>query len=97
MGHDLRDKLTDYWATSDGLYTPLYSNAMKWDTYRHILRFLRFTDKNEPDRKDEILTDLKIRNLFEIPNRRFSKFYNHSQHVAVYEVTGLYKGRVVFR
>jgi hypothetical protein len=70
---------------------------MKRDKYHHILHFLHFTDKNEPDRKDEILTDWKVQNLFEIPNRTFSKFYNHSQHVAVYEVIGLYKGRVVFR
>jgi hypothetical protein len=90
MGHDLRNKLTDYLATSDELYTPCYSNAMKRDRYHHILHFLHFTDnKNEPDRKDEILTDWKIRNLFEILNRTFSKFYNHSQHVAIYEVIGL--------
>src|SRR5215470_17391937 len=70
---------------------------MKRDRYRHILRFLHFTDKNEPDRKDEILTDWKIRNLFEIPNRTFSKFCNHSQHVATYKVIGLYKGIIIFR
>jgi hypothetical protein len=97
MRHDLRDKLTDYWATSDELCMPFYSNAMKRDRYCHILRFLHFTDKNETDRKDKILTDWKIRNLFEIPNRTFSKFYNLCQHVAVYEVIGLYKERVVFR
>jgi hypothetical protein len=53
-GHDLRDKLTDYWATSDQLYTSFYTNAMKRDRYLHIFRFQHFTDnKNEPDRKDE--------------------------------------------
>jgi hypothetical protein len=97
MGHDLGDKLTDYWTTSDELYTPFYSNAAKRDTYRHILRFPHFTDKNEPDRKDKIFTDWKIRKLFEILNRTLLKCCNHSQHVAVYELIGLYKGRVVFR
>jgi hypothetical protein len=97
MGHDLRDKMTDCWATSDELYTPFYSKAMKRDRYCHILHFLHFTDKNEPDRKDEIMTDWKIQNLFEILNRTFSKFYNRSQHVAVYRVIGLYKGRVILR
>jgi hypothetical protein len=63
-----------------------YIDAMKGERYRHILHILQFTDKNESDRKDEMLTDWKIRNLFEIPNRPFSKFYNHSQHVAVYKV-----------
>jgi hypothetical protein len=76
---------------------PLYNNAAKRDGYCHILCFLHFTDHNEPDRKDEILTDWKIRNLFEILYRTLSKFYNHCQHVAVYEFIGLYKGRVIFR
>jgi hypothetical protein len=67
----------------------LCSNATKRDRYRHILRFVRFTDQNERDRKDEILTEWKIRNLFEILYRTFSEFYNHSQHVAVNEVIGL--------
>jgi len=31
MGHGVRDKLTDYWATVDQLYTPLFSTMMKWD------------------------------------------------------------------
>jgi hypothetical protein len=64
---------------------------MKRNRYHHILRFLHFTDTNEPDRKDEISTDLKIQNLFEILYRTFSQFYNHSQHVAFYEVVVLYK------
>lgn len=29
MGHYLRDKLTNYWARSDQLHTPFYSNMMK--------------------------------------------------------------------
>jgi hypothetical protein len=77
MGHDLRDKLTDYWVTTDQLYAPFYTNAMKQDRYLHILRFWHFTDKNEPDRKDKNFDRLlKIWNLFEILNRTFSKFYN---------------------
>jgi hypothetical protein len=31
MGHYLRDKLTNYWARSDQLYMPFYSNMMKWN------------------------------------------------------------------
>ena len=31
MGHGVRDKLTDYWATLDQLYTPFYSTMMKRD------------------------------------------------------------------
>jgi len=54
MGHGVRDKLTDYWATVDQLYTPFYGTIMKWDRYLHFLRYLHFTDnRNEPDRNDK--------------------------------------------
>jgi hypothetical protein len=45
MGHCLQDKLTDYWARSDQLQTPFYSNMMKKDTHFHILQFSYSTDK----------------------------------------------------
>ena len=72
---------------------------MKRDRYFHILRFLHFTEnKNEPDMTDENSDWLwKMWNLFEILNQKFSKFYNPSEHLAVDEVTVLYKGRVIFR
>ena len=57
------------------------------DRYLHILRFLHFTDKMERDMKDENSDRLwKIRNLFDILNDRFSKFYNPSEHLAIDEV-----------
>ena len=31
MGHGVRDKLTDYWATVDQLYTPFYGTVVKRD------------------------------------------------------------------
>ena len=31
MGNGIRDKLTDYWATVDQLYTPFCGSMMKWD------------------------------------------------------------------
>ena len=31
MGHGVRDKLTDYWATVYQLYTPFYGTMMKRD------------------------------------------------------------------
>ena len=53
MGHGVRDKLTDYWATVDQLYTPFYGTMMKLDRYLHILHYLHFTDnRNESDRTD---------------------------------------------
>jgi hypothetical protein len=72
---------------------------MKRYRFFHILRFLHFTDnKNEPDKKDEIFDRLwKLRNLFEILNTAFSKFYNPSENLAIYEVIVLLKGRVLFK
>jgi hypothetical protein len=38
----------------------------------------------------------KMRNLFEIQKKTFSKFCIPSEHLAVDEVTVLFKGRVIF-
>jgi len=83
-----RDKLTEYWATTKQFHTRFYGTAMQRDSYRHILRFLHFTDNNnEPDMTDENSDGLwKTRNLFEILNKTFSKFYSPSEHLAVDEV-----------
>ena len=99
MCHFIRDKLTEYWATTNQSHTHFYSSAMQRDRYCHILRFLHFTDNNnEPDMKDEISDGLwKTRNLFEILNKTFSKFYSLSEHLAVDEVIVLFKGRVIFQ
>jgi len=47
--------------------------------------------------KDENSDQLwKKRNLFEILNDKFSKFYSTSENVAIDEVIELYKGWVIF-
>jgi len=38
-----------------------------------------------------------MRNLFQILNEKFSKFYSPSEHLAVHEVIVKFKGRVIFR
>ena len=72
---------------------------MKRDRYIHIRHYLHFTDnRNEPDRADESFDRLwKIRDLFEILNATFSKFYNASKNLAIDEVIVSFKGRVIFR
>jgi len=99
MGHGVRDKLTDNWATEDQLYTSFYSTLMKQDQYLHILHYLCFTDnRNEPDRTDENFGSLwKIQELFEIPNATFPKFYNPSENLVIDEGTVPFKGRVIFQ
>jgi len=39
----------------------------------------------------------KIRDLFEILNNTFSKFYNPSENLAIDEVIVPFKGRVIFK
>jgi hypothetical protein len=77
IGHTTRDKLTDYWATTNQSHTYFYSTIRKRDRYIHILRFVHFTDKkNEPDMTDEYSDRLwNMRNLYDILNKRVSKFY----------------------
>ena len=99
MGHSVRDKLTDYCATVDQLYTHFYGTMMKRERYLHILRYLHFTDnRNEPDRTEEYFDRLwNIRDLFEILNATFSKFYNPSENLAIDEVIVYFMGRVIFK
>jgi len=99
MGHGIGDKLTDYWATVDQLYTPFYGTMMKQDRYLHILCYLHFTDnRNEPDRTDENFDrPWKIRDLFEILNATFSKFYSPSKNLAIDKVIVSFMGRVIFK
>jgi len=99
MGHCIWDKLTDYWSRSYNYHTAFYGNAMKRDRFFHILHFLHFTDnENEPDMTDENSDRLwKIRNLFEILNEKFSKFYSPSERQAIDNVIVKYKGRVIFQ
>ena len=90
--------MTDYWSRADNFHTTFYGNAMPRDTYLHILHFLHFTDnKKVPDMKNENFDQLwKIRNLSDILNDKFSKFYNPSKHLAIDEVIVKFKGRVIF-
>jgi len=98
MEHGVRGKLTDYWATVDQLYTPIYGIMMKQDQYLHILSYLHFTDnRNEPDRTDENFDRLWIRELSEMLNGTLSKFYNPSENLATDEVIVSSKARVRFK
>ena len=99
MGHGVRDKLTNYRATVDQLYTSFYGTMMKRDRCLHILLYLHFTDnRNEADRTDENFErPWKIRDLSEILNATFSKFYNPSENLAIDEFIVSFKGRMIFK
>jgi hypothetical protein len=39
MGHCIRDKLADYWATTNQFHSSFYSSATKQDRYLNFLSF----------------------------------------------------------
>jgi hypothetical protein len=73
LGHCIRDKLTHCWSRADNFLTTFYDNAMKRDSFFHILRFLHFIhNKNGPQMTEENSDRLwKTRNLFDILNENF--------------------------
>jgi hypothetical protein len=88
MCHCIRDKLTEYWTTTNQFPTRFYSSAMQRNRYRHILHFPHFTDNNnKPDMTNENSDGLwKTWNLCEILNKTFSQFHCPPEHLAVGEV-----------
>jgi len=98
MCHCIRDRLTEYWATTNHFPTRFYSSAMQRNRYHHILHFLHFIDNNKPDMTDENSDGFwKTWNLFEILNKTFSQFYCPPEHLPVDEVLIFFKGRAIFR
>jgi hypothetical protein len=58
MGHGVRDKLTDYWATRDHLYTLFYGTMMKWDRYQpSFVTYILLTTGMNLIGRTKILTD----------------------------------------
>jgi hypothetical protein len=76
MGHDIRDRLRDYWSTAEQFLTPSYSKTLKRGRFLHILRFLHFTDNNaETDRQaDNYDRPWKIRTIFVTLNEAYEKY-----------------------
>ncbi|PNF35735.1 hypothetical protein B7P43_G16134 [Cryptotermes secundus] len=98
MGHDIRDRLKDYWSTAEQFATRFYSNTMKCDRFLHILCFLHFADNTKTDRNADSYDRLwKIRTIFDTLSDTYGKYYNPSEHLDVDEIIVKFKGRVVFR
>ena len=99
MGHDIRDRLRDYWTRAEQFFTPLHSNTMTRDHFLHILCYLHFTDNNkEVDKKDNHYDRLwKIREVSYILSVAYSKFYNPSERMVIDEMIVLFKGKVAFK
>lgn len=99
MGHDQRDTLKDYWNKDEQYYTPFFHNTMARDRFLHILRFIHFSNNDDPPSREDPGYDRlwKIRNIFDNLNNKFAELYYPTEHLAVDEVIVLYKGRVTFR
>jgi len=98
MGHCQCHSLNDYWSRQEQYCTPFYSNVMAHDRFFHIIQFLHFENDDPPNHDNANYDRLwKIRKIFDSLNNKFCELYNPTEHLAVDEVTVLYKGRVVFR
>jgi predicted nucleotidyltransferase len=98
MGHDQRDRLKDYWSTLEQFFMAFYGNTMKRDIFLNFLRFLYFSDKNEPDKTAENYDRLwKMRTIFDKLNDAYAKYYSPTEHLEIDEIIVLFKERVVFK
>jgi hypothetical protein len=69
MGHDIKDTLKAYWSTVEQFSMPFYRKTMKRDRFFHILRFLHFTNRDKPDKRDDNFDRLwKMGSIFDMLN-----------------------------
>jgi hypothetical protein len=69
---------------------------MVCDRFFHILRFLHSENDNPPNLDDPHYDRLWKISIFDTLKNKFYELYNPTEHLAVYEVTVLFKGRVIF-
>ena len=98
MGHELKDRLHDYWSRLRQLHSPLYGETMIRDRFLHIPCVVHFTDNlQRPDRGKKYDQLWKLRTVFDKLNKAYVKFCNLLKYLAVDEVivkfkAGLYSG-----
>jgi len=95
MGHDVCDRLRDYWTRAEQFFTPFHPNTMTQDCFLHILSYLHFTDNDkEVNYYDRLF---KVREVFYILSVAYLKFYNLSEHMVIDKVMVLFKRKVAFK
>lgn len=52
MGHNICDRLRDYWTRTEQFFTPIYPTAATPDCFLHILHYLHFTDNDKEINKN---------------------------------------------
>jgi hypothetical protein len=97
-GHDIRDKLRDYWRRQQQFFAPLYPNTTR-DRLLHVFSYLNFTENDNDVVKNDDNYDrlLKLRGVFGIRDVAYSKPYSPPEHRAVDKVTVHCKRKVAFK
>jgi hypothetical protein len=85
VGHDICDKLKDYWSTTAQFFLPFHGNTIKHGRFLHILRFLHFSNNDNASESNNPNYDRpwKIRQIFDMLNDAYSKYYAPSELLAV--------------
>ena len=99
MGIMKKPVLTDFWATSPLLLTPIFSAVMLRSRYLGILRYWHLVDNtNAPDPRDPARDRMfKLRPLLDHLNRKFQDAYQPQREICIDESVLLYKGRIIFK
>jgi hypothetical protein len=101
MGHDHKPSIKSYWTKDELYHVPFYSNVMSRDLFLTILKYLHFTNNENPpaqNRADPNYDRLwKLRQIFDTLNSKFSELYHPTEQMAVDEVIVKFKGKVIFR
>jgi hypothetical protein len=98
-GHNTCDRLRDYQTRTEQFFSPFYGNTTR-DRFLHILlHYLHFTDNDTKPNMNDNNYDrpCEIRQVYDILNTVYSKFYNLSEHLAPDQVTVLSKAKVAFQ
>ena len=96
MGIVHKPNIEMYWSTDSYYATPIFSQVMKRDRFRLILKFLHFNDNatldiNNVDRLH------KVRPLIEMLREQFHRVYTPGKELSVDESLVLFKGRLKFK
>ncbi|XP_037867130.1 piggyBac transposable element-derived protein 4 isoform X8 [Bombyx mori] len=96
MGVVIKTRLTEYWNTSNDIFsTPGFSTEMSYDRFHLLSACLHFN--NNKDCNSALLTRpqaklFKIKPIIDHLNRKFSELYSLSQNVALDESLTMWKG-----
>ncbi|XP_042897985.1 piggyBac transposable element-derived protein 4-like [Parasteatoda tepidariorum] len=87
MGHIEKDCLKDYWSTDELIATPIFGKSMPRDRFLQILGALHFADNSTKPKNDENYDRLwKLRDVFNLINDSFKKYYSPTEELSIDEV-----------